>query len=340
MNEPTSKRAICFGEILWDSLPRGLFPGGAPMNVAYHLKQLGVQPIPISSVGRDQLGEELLRRLKAWNVDTSGIGLHPTKPTGLARVTLVDGSPRFEIVEDVAWDAIELSADALGRALQCDAIVFGSLAQRTENNRRQLATLLELNPKALKVFDVNLRPPYDSAEQVWALAQRADFIKLNDQELSRLMNGHVTPADTAGSGEPFRQTRRGGQGLSYRRRNRRRDATRWALVLGIGRSRIRSRHGGRRGRISCGAAIRPAGCQTPARRNPPPRLAPRRVRRDTGWRNASLSRGCRGKRDGMNCVAGISTNRAVQRFPLRVEEMHLSQIKGEVDRLTWHGSIA
>jgi fructokinase len=188
MNDLTSKRVVCFGEILWDSLPRGLFPGGAPMNVAYHLKQLGAQPIPISSVGCDPLGEELLRRLKAWHVDTSGIGLHPTKPSGLARVALANGSPHFEIVEDVAWDAIELSAEALARALQCDAIVFGSLAQRTENNRRQLATLLELCPKALKVYDVNLRPPYDSAEQVWALMQRADLVKLNDQELIRLMN--------------------------------------------------------------------------------------------------------------------------------------------------------
>jgi fructokinase len=191
MNEPASKRVICFGEILWDSLPRGLFPGGAPMNVAYHLKQLGAQPLPISAVGCDPLGEELLRRLKAWQVDTAGIGLHPTKPSGLARVMLADGGPHFEIVEDVAWDAIELSAEALARALQCDAIVFGSLAQRTENNRRQLTTLLELCPKALKVFDVNLRPPYDSAAQVWALMPRADLVKLNDQELIRLMNESV-----------------------------------------------------------------------------------------------------------------------------------------------------
>ena len=129
MSEGAAKPVICFGEILWDSLPRGLYPGGAPINVAYHLKQLGANPIPVTAVGRDQLGEELLQRLKAWGVDISGVSVHPTKPTGLARVTLVDGSPRFEIVEDVAWDAIELSAETLARALQCDAIVFGSLAQ-------------------------------------------------------------------------------------------------------------------------------------------------------------------------------------------------------------------
>lgn len=193
MTDSATPRVICFGEVLWDSLPRGLFLGGAPVNVAYHLKQLGAHPIPVTSVGRDQLGEEILRRVKSWDVDTAGVRPHPKKSTGMARVTLKDGSPQFEIVEDVAWDWIELSAEVLTQAPQSKAVVFGSLAQRSENNQRQFATLLELCPQALKVFDVNLRPPYDSAECVWALAQHADFIKLNDQELSRLMDETVSP---------------------------------------------------------------------------------------------------------------------------------------------------
>lgn len=32
---------ICYGEILWDILPSGTVPGGAPMNVNYHLTKLG-----------------------------------------------------------------------------------------------------------------------------------------------------------------------------------------------------------------------------------------------------------------------------------------------------------
>jgi fructokinase len=194
-NEIDTKPVLCFGEILWDSLPRGLFPGGAPMNVAYHLKQLGAHPIPVTAVGRDQLGEELRQRLKRWGVDTSGVNVHPTKSTGLARVTVIDGSPRFEIVEDVAWDCIEVPAELLERASQSAAVVFGSLAQRSEPNRQQLTALLDHCPTALKVFDVNLRPPYDSAERVWALAQRADFIKLNDHELTSLLNESGPPAD-------------------------------------------------------------------------------------------------------------------------------------------------
>ena len=43
----------CFGEILWDCLPRGLFLGGAPINVAYHLSRLGVRALPVTAIGRD-----------------------------------------------------------------------------------------------------------------------------------------------------------------------------------------------------------------------------------------------------------------------------------------------
>jgi len=203
VSEVAPNSIICFGEVLWDSLPRGLFPGGAPMNVAYHLRQMGAQPTPITSVGRDQLGEELLRRLKTWGVDASGVSVHPSKSTGLARVAIVEGSPHFEIVEDAAWDWIEITSEVLARAARSRAAVFGSLGQRTENNRRQLASLLDHCPAALKVFDVNLRPPYDSAERVWSLAQRADLIKLNDHELRSLLDELAPAADLAGAVRQF-----------------------------------------------------------------------------------------------------------------------------------------
>jgi hypothetical protein len=35
-------------------------------------------------------------------------------------------------------------------------------------------------PAALKVLDVNLRPPYDSAERVWPLFRQAALVKLNE----------------------------------------------------------------------------------------------------------------------------------------------------------------
>ena len=55
---------ICYGEILWDLLPTGEVPGGAPMNVAYHLNKLGHSPAVITRIGRDERGNKLLSLLE------------------------------------------------------------------------------------------------------------------------------------------------------------------------------------------------------------------------------------------------------------------------------------
>lgn len=195
MSEGEAPKILCFGEVLWDSLPRGLFPGGAPLNVAYHLRKLGLDPLLVTAVGRDRLGEELLRRLHFWALDARGVVEDPERSTGLSRVTLVDGSPEFEIAADAAWDRIKLSPTVVELAAGCAAIVFGSLAQRSPNNRARLATLLELCPAALRVFDVNLRAPFDDSGLVWELSRHADLVKINDHELEALLGEPSLPGE-------------------------------------------------------------------------------------------------------------------------------------------------
>lgn len=190
MNTPLS--ILCFGEVLWDSLPRGLFPGGAPINVAYHLKQLGSEAIPVTAVGEDFLGRDLLQRMQRWGFRTDCVSILPHKPTGAVQAQLdARGNASYTILENVAWDWIELPPAIETVAGQMNALVYGSLAQRSKHNRQQLARLMELAPKAMKVFDVNLRAPFDSAELIWQLAARADLIKLNDDELGRLLGDPV-----------------------------------------------------------------------------------------------------------------------------------------------------
>ncbi len=211
MSEREPAPVFCFGEILWDSLPRGLFPGGAPLNVAYHLRKFGLRPALVTAVGRDRLGEEMLRRLEAWDIDAGGVTIDPERPTGLSRVTLIGGSPGFEIAPDAAWDRIEISAHVREVAGGCGAVVFGSLAQRTEHNRVQLRALLALCPAAFKVFDANLRPPFDDAELIWDLARQADLVKLNDQELGSLLGEPLTSADFGGAARRFAERAQVGQ---------------------------------------------------------------------------------------------------------------------------------
>ena len=62
-----------FGEILWDCLPSGRHAGGAPFNVTAHLAQIGVSASLISCIGRDSLGDEILKVARDKGVNTQFI---------------------------------------------------------------------------------------------------------------------------------------------------------------------------------------------------------------------------------------------------------------------------
>lgn len=179
----TSSEILCVGEVLWDALPEGLFLGGAPFNVACHLRGAGLPASMVSRIGDDRLGEEVLRRATRYGVGVDLIQVDPALPTGFVRVTIDEqGNPAYEILAPAAWDAIEPSEPLLRRAGEARAIVFGSLAQRDARSRATIARLWESD--ALAVFDVNLRPPFDDREIVERSLRRADVVKLSELELA------------------------------------------------------------------------------------------------------------------------------------------------------------
>src|SRR5919202_2590214 len=176
---------LCVGEVLGDALPAGLFLGGAPFNVACHLRAAGLGTTMVSRVGSDLLGEEALRRLARYGVGTDLVQVDPELPTGFVRVTVDDADhPAYDIVEPAAWDAIVPTAELLRRAAGARAVVFGTLAQRNAVTRGTIERLLRTD--ALKVLDVNLRPPCDDREVVRESLRRADVVKLNAAEMQRL----------------------------------------------------------------------------------------------------------------------------------------------------------
>ncbi|MGZ5023919.1 MAG: carbohydrate kinase family protein [Chthoniobacterales bacterium] len=176
-----------FGEILWDCLPSGRHAGGAPFNVTAHLAQLGASSALISCIGRDSLGDEILKVAQDKGVDTrfvtrARIGL----PTGTVLVTVdANGNATYELVQPAAWDEIRVPPAALEAVSKARALIFGSLAGRSPYNLEQLARLLEVKGP-VKFFDVNLRPPFADPNLVMELAKRADVLKLNDGEVGQL----------------------------------------------------------------------------------------------------------------------------------------------------------
>ena len=178
---------VCFGEMLWDMLPAGKQPGGAPLNVAVHLRNFGLDARIISRVGDDDLGAELLDFVAAQGLATDTVQRGKTHLTGVVKVNVDDcNEVTYKIVQPVAWDYIHYSDALAGLVAGADALLFGSLAARTPATRE---TLYRLLPHArLKVFDVNLRPPHYSRDLVTYLLQHADLVKMNEPELAEVMS--------------------------------------------------------------------------------------------------------------------------------------------------------
>ncbi len=184
------KRIVGLGEVLWDLLPGGACLGGAPANFAYITTLMGDQGIVASRVGEDSRGIEALRRMEELGLDIDHVQTDREHPTGTVNVE-VDGKgqPRFEIAHGVAWDFLEWTLDWQHLAEKADAVCFGSLAQQSEESRATIRKFLAAtSAKTLKVFDVNLRQSYYSHEVLAESMRLADIVKLNDDELPKIMS--------------------------------------------------------------------------------------------------------------------------------------------------------
>ena len=189
---------LSIGEILWDILPSGRKPGGAPANFAFHCMQLGADARLLSRVGNDELGRELIEFYRSLGLSTDFIDTDPTAPTSTVDVELTaDGQPKFTIRENVAWDNIEVTESAVQFAQTADAVCFGSLAARTKTTFQTIQNLVsQTKPSALRVFDVNLREPFVEGGVIKTLLGLANVLKLNDAELTRMASMFNVPGNT------------------------------------------------------------------------------------------------------------------------------------------------
>lgn len=178
---------VGIGEALYDLFPEREVLGGAPLNVVVHAQQiaapLGGRAVMVSRVGADERGERLRAELAARNLDASYIQTDSERPTGTVRVTLDHSEPSYDIVRDVAWDRLEFTPELSTLATTCDAVCFGTLAQRANPARETIVRFLEAATQATRLFDVNLRH-YDYIEGIlYRSFELASFAKMNEAEL-------------------------------------------------------------------------------------------------------------------------------------------------------------
>jgi fructokinase len=187
--EIKNNQILCIGEILWDNLPSGAKPGGAPMNVALHLNNIGQNVAIASKIGNDDRGQKLVDFLQSSGLNTDLIQVDENLPTSEVLVHLdQNNNATYEICEPVAWDNLTLTDSLMKKAKESGLIIYGTLASRNSESRETLLSLLENG--AVKLIDVNLRKPYDTREIVEMLLIKSDIVKLNDDELIAIAQWH------------------------------------------------------------------------------------------------------------------------------------------------------
>jgi fructokinase len=202
------KTILAFGETLWDVFPTGAKLGGAPLNFAYRMNSLGDRGVIVSRLGRDDLGKQAYDAMVSLGLDTTHVQWDEEHPTGTVPVVVDEkGNPDFTIIKDVAYDYMEVTDALLDVAREADCICFGTLAQRTEPTRRTLEQALGASGESLKLLDVNLRKDCYSTATVTKSLERADVLKLNEDEAAYLSDlfdlGDVAGASgTAGTALP------------------------------------------------------------------------------------------------------------------------------------------
>lgn len=195
MNKPL---IFGIGEIVWDCLPAGKKLGGAPVNFSYYAGRLGADSYAVSAVGKDSLGEETLESCRSFGLDTRFIEQNEL-PTSRVLVKLdSSGVPQYEILEGVAWDALDASEEVLAAVSRADAICWGSLAGRTDRSFKAISSMIVTAPEGcMKVFDINLRQHYYSREKIESSLGAASALKLNEDELPVLSGLFNLPTDAA-----------------------------------------------------------------------------------------------------------------------------------------------
>jgi fructokinase len=181
------KTVFSFGEVLWDILPSETILGGAPFNFAYRINSLGDTGLMISRLGDDELGKEAFEKVKTLGLKTDFLQFDKQLPTGSVQVAFdEENNPDYYIVPNVAYDQIELT-EALAEAVTtADCLCFGTLAQRAEKSRKTIEQLLEKSAKSMKFLDINLRKNCYNLQTVRFSLQKADVLKLNEDELYQL----------------------------------------------------------------------------------------------------------------------------------------------------------
>ncbi len=213
MKNSISPKVLCVGEILFDLIsdePGQKYPfvkswtpfiGGAPANVAFGLKKLGISVGYIGRIGKDPDGETLYNFLLDKGIDTLGVQWDETAPTRKVYVERNNQGDRnfagFGSFPSNAFADTQLEEELIPWELlsKVEFLVLGSLLMAYPKSYAFHKKLIEYCNQASRVLilDVNWRPVFwESVEQgkniILEQIPKMDIIKFSKEEAFLLYN--------------------------------------------------------------------------------------------------------------------------------------------------------
>ncbi len=178
---------MAFGEIVWDILPGGRVLGGTPLNMAFRCNSFGEESVLLSRLGYDNSGNDVLDELEKLGISDKNIQIDDEFPTGTINITFDEkNESHYEVVQDVAFDHIEFSAEALKLARNTDCLFYGLLPQRFGISKNTLRELLKESPDSIHFFDLKLFEHFFNKKVVENLLFSSNIVRIKEKEIAFL----------------------------------------------------------------------------------------------------------------------------------------------------------
>jgi fructokinase len=181
------KKIVAFGEVVWDILPGGRVLGGTPLNMAFRCNSFGEESVLLSRLGYDNSGNDVLDELEKLGISDKNIQIDDEFPTGTINITFDEkNESHYEVVQDVAFDHIEFSAEALKLARNTDCLFYGLLPQRFGISKNTLRELLKESPDSIHFFDLKLFEHFFNKKVVENLLFSSNIVRIKEKEIAFL----------------------------------------------------------------------------------------------------------------------------------------------------------
>jgi fructokinase len=178
---------VAFGEVVWDILPGGRVLGGTPLNMAFRCNSFGEESVLLSRLGYDNSGNDVLDELEKLGISDKNIQIDDEFPTGTINITFDEkNESHYEVVQDVAFDHIEFSAEALKLARNTDCLFYGLLPQRFGISKNTLRELLKESPDSIHFFDLKLFEHFFNKKVVENLLFSSNIVRIKEKEIAFL----------------------------------------------------------------------------------------------------------------------------------------------------------